>query len=88
MRLQRSMGYLFHNRLVTARTDIPRRADVEAPAPCRQNKYVLFGQQERHCNGCRSVFLLRVLEVDHIIPAEAARTTSRTCRRHAPAAIG
>ena len=44
--------------------------------------------QERHCNGCRSVFLLRVLEVDHIIPAEAARTTSRTCRCHAPAAIG
>ena len=31
MRLQQSMGDLFHNRLVTARTDIPRRTDIDAP---------------------------------------------------------
>ena len=40
------MGDLFHNRLVTARTDIPRRTDIDAPVPYRQNKHVLFGQQE------------------------------------------
>ena len=33
MRLQQSMGDLFHNRLVTARTDIPRRTDIDAPIP-------------------------------------------------------
>ena len=46
MRLQQSMGDLFHNRLVTARTDIPGRTDIDAPVPYRQNKHVLFGQQE------------------------------------------
>ena len=46
MRLQQTMGELFHNRLVTARTDIPRRTDIDAPIPYRQNKHVLFGQQE------------------------------------------
>ena len=71
MRLQQSMGNLFHNRLVTARTDIPRRTDIDAPVPYRQNKHVLFGQQEGRCNGCRSEFPFRVLEVDHVIPQRA-----------------
>ena len=72
MRLQQSMGDLFHNRLVTAHTaDIPRRADIDAPVPYRQNKHVLFGQQEGRCNGCRSEFPFRVLEVDHVIPQRA-----------------
>ena len=71
MRLQQSMGDLFHNRLVTARTDIPRRTDIDAPMPYRQNKHVLFGQQEGRCNGCRSEFPFRVLEVDHVIPQRA-----------------
>ena len=61
MRLQQSMGDLFHNRLVTARTDI------DAPIPYRQNKHVLFGQQEGRCNGCRSEFPFRILEADHVI---------------------
>ena len=68
MSLQQSMGDLFHNRLVTAHTDTPRRTDIDAPVPYRQNKHVLFGQQEGRCNGCRSEFPFRVLEVDHIIP--------------------
>ena len=38
-----------------------------APAPYRQNKHVLFGQQEGRCNGCRSEFPFRNLTVDHII---------------------
>ena len=71
MRLQQAMGNLFHHRLVTARTDIPRRTDIAAPVPYRQNKHVLFGQQEGRCNGCRSEFPFRILEVDHIIPQSA-----------------
>ena len=71
MRLQQSMGDLFHNRLVTARTDIPRRTDIDVPVPYRQNKHVLFGQQEGRCNGCRSEFPFRILEVDHVIPQRA-----------------
>ncbi len=74
MRLQQTMGELFHNRLVTARTDIPRRTDIDAPRPYRQNKHVLFGQQEGRCNGCRSTFEFRHLEVDHVIPQSGGGT--------------
>ena len=80
MRLQQSMGDLSHNRVVTAHTDIPKRTDIDAPVPYRQNKHVLFGQQEDRCNRCRSEFPLRTLEVDHIVPQRAGRQeTSRTC---------
>ncbi len=74
MRLQQTMGELFHNRLVTARTDVPRRTDIDAPIPYRQNRHVLFGQQEGRCNGCRSAFEFRHLEVDHIIPQSRGGT--------------
>ena len=74
MRLQRSMGNLFHNRLVTARTDIPRRTDIDAPVPYRQNKHVLFGQQEGRCSGCRSEFPFRNFTIDHIIPESRGGT--------------
>ena len=71
MRLQQSMGALFHDGFVTARTDIPRRTDINVPVPYRQNKHVLFGQQEGRCKGCRSEFPFKILEVDHIIPQRA-----------------
>ena len=74
IRLQQSMGGLFHNRLVTARTDIPLRTDIDAPIPYRQNKHVLFGQQEGRCGGCSSAFEFRHLEVDHRIPQSAGGT--------------
>ena len=74
MRLQQAMGELFHNRLVTARIDIPRRTDIDAAVPYRQNKHILFGQQEGRCNGCRSAFEFRHLEVDHIIPQSGGGT--------------
>ena len=41
---------------------------MDALVPYRQNKHVLFGQQEGRFTGCRSEFPFRVLEVDHIIP--------------------
>ena len=68
MRLRQFMGNLFRNRLVTARTEIPSRTDIDVPVPYRQTIHVRFGQQEGRCNGCRNEFPFRVLEVDHIIP--------------------
>ena len=74
MRLQQAMGSLFHNRLVTARTDIPRRTDIDAPINYRQNKHVLYGQQEGQCGGCRMDFPFKIFEVDHVIPQSRGGT--------------
>ena len=74
MRLQQDMGSLLHHGYVTVRTDIPRRTDIETPIPYRQNKHVLFGQQEGMCNGCRTEFPFRIFEVDHIIPQRRGGT--------------
>ena len=74
LRLRDFMGDLFHDRLVTARTDIPRRTDIDAPINYRKNKHVLFGQQEGQCNGCRTEFPYRIMEVDHIIPGSRGGT--------------
>lgn len=67
IRLRDFMGDLFHSRLVTARDDIPRRTDISKPRPYRQNRHVLFGQQEGRCRGCQMEFPFKLLEVDHII---------------------
>ena len=74
MRLQQAMGSLFHHGYVTARTDIPRRTDIAAPIPYRQNKHVLFGQQEGLCNGCRGDFPFRNFTIDHIVPQSRGGT--------------
>ena len=74
IRLRHFMGDLFHSRLVTARTDIPRRTDIDTPIPYRQQKHVLFGRQEGRCNGCRTEFPFRVFEVDHVIPRSRGGT--------------
>ena len=68
------IGPMFHNRYVTVRTDIPRRTDIEAPIPYRQNKHVLFGQQEGLCNGCKEMFPFRNFTVDHIVPQSRGGT--------------
>ena len=74
VRLRAAMGDLFHDRMVTARTDIPRRTDIDAPIPYRQNRHVLFGEQEGRCNGCRTEFPFRMFEVDHVIPRSRGGT--------------
>lgn len=71
IRLQQSMGSLFHNRLVTIRTDIPKRTDIDAPVHYRKHTHVLFGQQEGRCNGCKMDFPFKIFEVDHIVPQAA-----------------
>ena len=68
MRLQGSMGSLFHAGYVTTRTDIPRRTDIDAPIPYRQNKHVLYGQQEGLCAGCKGDFPFKLYEMDHMVP--------------------
>ena len=68
MRLKQTMGSLFHHSYVAARTDIPKRTDIDAPIPYRQNKHVLYGQQEGLCGGCRMDFPFKLYEVDHVVP--------------------
>ena len=67
VRLQEYMGDLFHNRLVTARTDIPKRTDIDAPKNYRQHKHVLYGRQEGYCGGCRAFMEYRHFEIDHVL---------------------
>ena len=74
LRLQQAMGSLFHHGYVTARTDIPRRTDIDVPIPYRQNKHVLFGQQEGLCNGCKGDFPFKLYEVDHMVPQSKGGT--------------
>ena len=74
IRLRHALGGLYHAGMVTTRTDIPQRTDIEAPIPYRLNKHVLFGQQEGLCAGCRSEFPFRAFEVDHVIPQSRGGT--------------
>ena len=73
-RLQQTMGNLFHHGYVTHRTDIPRRTDIDVPVPYRQNKHILFGQQEGQCGGCKTEFPFKLFEVDHVIPRSRGGT--------------
>ena len=68
MRLQEAMGSLFHHSYVTVRTDIPQRTDIDKPKPYKENKHILFGQQEGLCAGCKGDFPFKLFEVDHIVP--------------------
>ena len=74
IRLQDSMGSLFHHGFVTTRTDIPQRTDVDAPKNYRQNKHVLYGGQEGRCGGCRSHFQFKTLTMDHVVPQSKGGT--------------
>lgn len=70
----RPIGYFFHNRLVPPRTDVPKPTKIDAPVLDRQNKHVLFGQQEGLCNWCRGEFPFPDFTVDHIIPGSCGGT--------------
>ena len=74
MRLREFMGGLFHSRLVIARTDIPRRTDIETPIPYRKQKHVLFGRQEGQCAGCKILFPFPNLTIDHVVPRSKGGT--------------
>ena len=68
IRLKEALGGLYHHGLVTTRTDIPKRTDIDEPVNYREHKHELFGMQEGLCGGCRSEFPFRSFEIDHIIP--------------------
>ena len=61
-------------REVTHRTDIPKRTDIDTPIPYRQNKHVLFGQQEGLCAGCKGDFAFRNFTIDHVVPQSRGGT--------------
>ena len=44
------------------------------PKPYRQNKHVLFGEQEGLCNGCKGDFPFKLYEVDHLVPKSRGGT--------------
>ncbi len=73
-RLQDTMGSLFHHGYVTARTDIPKRTDIDAPKNYRKQAHVLFGQQEGVCGGCQRDFPFRNFTIDHVIPQSRGGT--------------
>ncbi len=73
-RLRQAMGSLFHHGYVTARTDIPRRTDIDASINYRKRKHVLFGEQEGLCAGCKVMFPFRNFTVDHIVPRSRGGT--------------
>lgn len=74
LRLRESMGSLFHHGFVTARTDVPRRTDIDAPVHYRRHAHVLYGQQEGVCAGCKMHFPFKIFHVDHIIPQKQGGT--------------
>ena len=77
-RLRDTLGELYHAGMVTARTDIPQRTDIEAPINYRQNRHVLFGEQEGKCNGCKMEFPFKMFEVDHVVPRSRGGTDHKS----------
>ena len=73
-RLQDALGELYHHSLVTERTDVPQRTDIDELPNYRQHRHVLFGQQEGRCNGCHFEFPFRMFEVDHVVPQSRGGT--------------
>ena len=60
---------------ITVTTQLPIR---NAPKPSKNIKWVLFGQQEGRCNGCKVLFEFRHFHKDHIIPkAKGGQDTDR-----------
>jgi site-specific DNA-methyltransferase (adenine-specific) len=57
---------LFKN--FTNTTIIPQRTDVQIIEPAKPAKERLYKGQNGLCNGCKTRFELRNLEIDHIIP--------------------
>ena len=49
------------------RTDVPKRTDLGRLPPPRVHRQDLYGKQSGNCAGCLEHFLIRHLEVDHII---------------------
>ena len=64
---------------ITARDDIPMRADqggeLRTAAEMADCKRKLYGLQEGYCNGCQEHFEARHLEMDHVTPRAKGGTS-------------
>jgi site-specific DNA-methyltransferase (adenine-specific) len=49
-------------------TNVPQRTDVQIIEPIKSVKERLYKEQNGFCNGCKTHFEIRNLEIDHIIP--------------------
>ena len=61
------------------RRDVPKRTDLGKITPynAKENKNVLYGEQEGNCAGCKIHFPYRNLTIDHIIPQSKGGTDHR-----------
>lgn len=59
---------------VTALTEPPRRTDLGDLPNYRTHRHRLYGEQEGVCEGCRTHFPFRVMEVDHKLPKSRGGT--------------
>ena len=65
-RLVQEFGELLFD--IVHRTDIPQRTDQGKIPHYRTQKHTLYGKQEGVCEGCKTHFEFRHLEVDHKTP--------------------
>ena len=73
-RLREALGDLYHHSLVTERSDVPPRTDIDEIPNYRKHRHVLFGQQEGRCRGCQFEFPFKMFEVDHVVPRSRGGT--------------
>ena len=52
----------------THRTTPPQRTDIKQEPPSPSIKASLYKEQKKLCNGCKNEYLLKDLEIDHIVP--------------------
>ena len=67
MRLRDTLGELYHAGMVTARTDIPQRTDIEAPINYRQNR-TYCSASRREVQRLPDGVPFKMFEVDHMVP--------------------
>ena len=66
-RMQTELGVMYNG---VHREDVPVRTDLGKTPKYNsiENKKTLYGEQEGRCNGCETLFEMRNLTVDHIVP--------------------
>ena len=72
LRIQKELG-LFGVQTVY-RDDVPLRTDMGKLPAYQTHKNTLYGRQEGHCAGCKVLFEIRNLTVDHIVARQRGGT--------------
>lgn len=71
-RLEKELSLFTHK--TVCRADVPRRTDLGDLPFYRSHKPTLYGLQEGNCEGCKTHFEARHLEVDYIIDRDSGGT--------------